>query len=316
MTAMPPCQQATADPILLDMVGERETVAPGRLLDGRWLVLRLLSQGSQCQVYELLDTAAIATNGPDPRGLPRSALKRLRPALIDHAPSRAFLAREQDILCHLGAINGIAALQGTLDLVDGPTALRLSLAPGKPLGRWLAPQGPGERLPPSWVGPLLLSLAATLQALHARGVVHGDIKPGNVLVASGGQTTLVDFGSARLLGGGAAHNDPATDSLGGQVAVTPAWASPRLGAGHPVEPGDDLYALTLLAARLISGRHPFGGQPPTEARKAGRRAEPIRRWSLGRPWGEMVNHILNGSAKDDLSLTEWSATFSQAWRQS
>jgi hypothetical protein len=47
MTAMPPCQQATADPILLDMVGERETVAPGRLLDGRWLVLRLLSQGSQ-----------------------------------------------------------------------------------------------------------------------------------------------------------------------------------------------------------------------------------------------------------------------------
>jgi serine/threonine protein kinase len=307
MIAMVPPGPVTSDPVLLDMLGEREAVSPGRLFRGRWLVLRLLDRGSQCLVHEVMDTGAVATTGPDVGRLPRSVLKALRPALADQPASLAFLDWERRVLDDLGSLPGIAPLQGVVDRAEGGPALLLARAPGYALGAWLGSREGGPGLPRPWVRPLLLSLAETVAALHARGVVHGDIKPGNVMVAPGGVATLIDFGSARL------HGEP-PQAFGSvevapldKVAVTPTWASPRQAGGRPPEPADDVYALALLVARLIWGRHAFGGEAPGAALKAGRRALRPRGRGIGCPLSTVLEHGLNTPDGSGVSLADLTA---------
>ena len=119
----------------------------------------------------------------------------------------------------------------------------------------------GERLPPREVVHLLHDLLEALAFAHARGVVHRDIKPGNVLTM--GRSALVtDFGIAKALS--AAAPAPGTTATG-MAMGTPAYMAPeQLAADPAADHRVDLYALGLLAYELLTGTSPFGGRTPQE----------------------------------------------------
>jgi predicted Ser/Thr protein kinase len=107
-----------------------------------------------------------------------------------------------------------------------------------------------ERIP-----DLLDQIAAGLDYAHARGVIHRDIKPGNVLMTEDGRAVLADFGLAWLLEG-------AQLTLTGGVIGTPEYMSPEQAAGHPFDHRADVYALGIVLYEMLVGERPFVAETP------------------------------------------------------
>src|SRR5262249_22712381 len=126
-----------------------------------------------------------------------------------------------------------------LELVDGPSLARVLDA------------GP---LDPARTMDIVAQTATGLQAAHAAGVVHRDIKPGNLLVSRDGQVKVTDFGVAR---GAGAERLTRTGVLVG----TAAYLAPERAAGGLATPAGDLYALGIVAHQCLTGKVPFDGEP-------------------------------------------------------
>jgi len=105
------------------------------------------------------------------------------------------------------------------------------------------------------VPDLLDQIAAGLDYAHARGVIHRDIKPGNVLMTEDGRAVLADFGLAWLLEG--AHL-----TLTGGVIGTPEYMSPEQAAGNPIDHRSDVYALGVVLYEMLVGDRPFVAETP------------------------------------------------------
>jgi serine/threonine-protein kinase len=102
---------------------------------------------------------------------------------------------------------------------------------------------------------LLDQIAAGLDYAHARGVIHRDIKPGNVLMTEDGRAVLADFGLAWLLEG--AHL-----TLTGGVIGTPEYMSPEQASGEPIDHRSDVYALGVMLYEMLVGERPFVADTP------------------------------------------------------
>jgi serine/threonine-protein kinase len=110
-------------------------------------------------------------------------------------------------------------------------------------------------------------VAAGLADAHEHGVVHRDLKPGNVLFDGEGRSKIADFGIARVLG-----TDTLTDA--GTVLGTAAYISPEQVRGEPATPASDVYSFGVILYRLLAGRLPFEATSPTELATLHRDAEP------------------------------------------
>ena len=108
----------------------------------------------------------------------------------------------------------------------------------------------GKPLPVSEALTYLRALSAALGYAHVHGVVHCDVKPGNVIIDRGGQIYLTDFGIAR-------HAESTTTTLG--AAGTPAYMAPEQIRGEAVSPATDVYALGVLLFEMLTGQRPFRG---------------------------------------------------------
>jgi serine/threonine-protein kinase len=126
-----------------------------------------------------------------------------------------------------------------LELVDGPSLARVLAA------------GP---LAPAHAMDVIAQAAAGLQAAHAAGLVHRDIKPGNLLVGPSGQVKITDFGIAH-----AAWSAPITQT--GALVGTPAYLAPERAMGGPATPASDLYSLGVVGYQCLTGAVPFEGIP-------------------------------------------------------
>jgi serine/threonine-protein kinase len=117
---------------------------------------------------------------------------------------------------------------------------------------------------------VVLGVLAALEAVHTKGIVHRDIKPGNVFLCTGGIVKLLDFGVAKMLGEASAkHVAPAYRTKEGALVGTPQYITPEQAHGDPVDARTDLYAVGLLLYSLITGRHPFeDGQDIVQVVKA------------------------------------------------
>jgi serine/threonine protein kinase len=142
---------------------------------------------------------------------------------------------------------------------DGVTVpyVVMELIAGRTLAQRLA------RGPMPWRAALRVSaeVAAALSAAHARGLVHRDVKPANVMLTASG-AKVVDFGIAAIAGE-TGDNDPE-----GMVLGTPAYLAPERLAGGPVRPATDVYALGLLLYRSLTGALPWKAETTTQMIKA------------------------------------------------
>jgi tetratricopeptide (TPR) repeat protein len=198
-----------------------------RRVASRYQLLALLGEGSGGVVFlahdELLDVPV--------------SIKRARRKGSD---AFAALLREASIARrvrspHVCAIHEILAWRGDLYFV-------MDYMEGRDLSTRLDAEG---ALPPAEVGVLAREIASGLGSLHDAGVVHGDVKPENVLVDRAGVACLTDFGVARAASG---------DAAAGPVAGTRRYLSPERRAGAPSSMSDDVYALALLLRDLLLGR--------------------------------------------------------------
>ncbi|MFQ5615595.1 MAG: bifunctional serine/threonine-protein kinase/formylglycine-generating enzyme family protein, partial [Anaerolineales bacterium] len=120
----------------------------------------------------------------------------------------------------------------------------------------------------------LKALSAALGYAHAHGVVHCDMKPGNVMIDKGGNVYLTDFGIAR-------HAESTQTTLG--MAGTPAYMSPEQIQSEPVSPATDVYALGVMLFELHTGRRPFRGKDSSSSHSGSTVAERIRVEHLTQP---------------------------------
>ncbi|WP_344952703.1 protein kinase domain-containing protein [Sphaerisporangium flaviroseum] len=183
------------------------------------------------------------------------AVKVLLPGRMDDPGFAARFqgeARAMATINHPGVVDvydyGVSDVPG-----DGPTAyLVMRFVDGEPLDRLLTRL---TRIAPEPAMELIAQAASALQAVHDRGIVHRDVKPGNLLVRPDGTLVLTDFGIAR-----ADMGHRLTDA--GMVLGTAAYCAPEQAEGQPVTPAVDLYALGVVAYECLAGHRPFDGDTP------------------------------------------------------
>jgi hypothetical protein len=192
------------------------------------------------------------------------AVKLLRAEYTQHPE---VLARFRAEARHAGSVShpGIAQVYdyGEDDAAVSPY-LVMELVDGPSLARVLA-AGP---LAPARAMDVLAQAAAGLQAAHAAGLVHRDVKPGNLLVGRSGQVKITDFGIAH-----AAWSAPITQT--GALVGTPAYLAPERVTGGPATPASDLYSLGVVGYQCLTGAVPFDGAPPVTAAHQHRTLPPL-----------------------------------------
>lgn len=133
---------------------------------------------------------------------------------------------------------------------DGSAYLVMELVPGEALSAILERE---RILSTDRVLDIVAQTAAALQAAHAAGLVHRDVKPGNLLITPDGRVKITDFGIARI-----ADQVPLTAT--GQVMGTVQYLSPEQASGHSASPSTDIYSLGIVAYESLAGRRPFTGE--------------------------------------------------------
>ncbi len=185
------------------------------------------------------------------------AVKVLKPEYADDA---LFRTRFETEARHAGSLHhpGIASVFdfGEASPVDGSTTPRpflvMELVEGQPLSNLLRPDAPMD---PEVVRDLLGQAAVALGAAHKTGIVHRDVKPGNLIITPDRRTKVTDFGIAR-----AAEGMSLTET--GQVMGTPAYISPEQAEGKRATAASDVYALGVVAFECLAGRKPFLADTP------------------------------------------------------
>jgi len=215
-----------------------------RLMAGRYQLATEIARGAIGQVWRAVDTFTGE----------RVAIKVLRAEAAAQADLvDAFLA-EAELLSELEHVSVIRVRD--LVVADDRYALVLELVEGLDLRRRLRADGP---LPPVVAVNVVSQIADSLAYLHTRGVIHGDVKPGNILVpGDGGPVKLADFGVARKMF--AEETMPVVDGRRVRpVLATPEYVAPEVVAGGSPSPGADIYALGIVLFELICGRSPYRG---------------------------------------------------------
>ncbi|MFO0709642.1 MAG: serine/threonine-protein kinase [Sandaracinus sp.] len=233
------------------------SLSTGTTIAGRYRVERLLGSGGMGSVYEATQLAIGR----------RVAIKVLRPDVADDPFIEARFQREARAAASVHHPNIVVVHEfGRGD--DGALFLVMELLHGDSLltrlRRRAKERGSGA-LPPEEAVRVAIEIASALEAAHAAGVVHRDLKPDNVTLLASGGLKVLDFGIARILENDRADRsgeDRAQLTDAQQVLGTPRYISPEAVARMPVGPAADLYALGCILFEMLTGRPVFTDKEP------------------------------------------------------
>ncbi len=179
------------------------------------------------------------------------ALKVLPPQLAEHAETKERFLREARMAAQLSHPNIVPVYRA--DEINGFAFFAMGFVEGETLGERIRDRG---ALPAADVVRVLRETAWALAYAHARGIVHRDVKPDNILLErSSGRSVVTDFGIAR------SDFNPAL-TQDGYVLGTVHFMSPEQASGEPLDGRSDLYALGCIGFLALSGRLPFEGSAP------------------------------------------------------
>ena len=206
------------------------------------------------------------------------AIKLLHPAFADDEQFIARFEREAKSASSLGHPNVVTIIDFGSE--NGAYYIVMELVDGADL-RSIFQRC--DRIPPEITLVLLEEICHGLEAAHEKGIVHRDIKPGNVLLSGDGRVKIADFGLARQIHD---FDRMATITMTGAIVGTPAYMSPEQLAGAPVDHRTDIYSLGVMAYEFFVGERPFRATPSgvdTEQRILRGSAPPMERDGIRLP---------------------------------
>jgi serine/threonine-protein kinase len=217
----------------------------------------------------------------------RVAVKVLSPAFASDATNVERFRREAQSAARLNHPNIVSVYDWGEE--DGASYIVMEYVPGQTLSALIQSYG---RLSPTEAVPIAAEIADALAFAHANGVVHRDVKPGNVLVTPNGQVKVADFGIARAESGEALTKT-------GAVLGTASYFSPEQAQGFALDGRSDVYALGVVLYEMLTGAPPFtAGSPASVAYKHVREEPtPPSRVVAGLP-GALDRIVLTALAKD------------------
>jgi eukaryotic-like serine/threonine-protein kinase len=211
-----------------------------RVLNGRYEIDSVLGQGGMAKVFRGTDQVLGRT----------VAIKVLSPQFADDAQFVARFRREAQAAAALNQPNIVGVFdtgsQGDVHFIV------MEYVEGRTLRDVIRAEGP---LLPERAAEIADAVARALETAHEAGMVHRDIKPGNIMLTSDGEVKVMDFGIARTSTG---------DTLTQTAAVlgTASYLSPEQAQGQPVDARSDLYSLGCVLYEMSTGRPPFSGDSP------------------------------------------------------
>jgi serine/threonine-protein kinase len=221
-----------------------------RTLAGRYEIGKLLGRGGMAEVHEGLDT----------RLNRRVAIKLLRPSLATDPAFRTRFRQEAQAAARMAHPTIVRVFDAGEETVRGPDGHDVQLPfivmeriEGKLLSD-LIQNGP---VPADEAARITTGILTALEYSHRAGVVHRDIKPGNVMITPNGQVKVMDFGIARAISESSANVAQTSAVLG-----TASYFSPEQARGESVDARTDLYSSGVVLYELLTGRAPFRGDSP------------------------------------------------------
>ena len=252
-------------------------MVPDPALPSRFDSAQLLARGGMAEVYRARDTV-----------LGRLvAVKVLARPLADDADVRQRFVREAQIAATLSGSRHVVTVYDVGEIPSGPPYIVMELLEGGTLADRLH----RGRVPPAQALDWLEQAARGLDAAHARGIVHRDVKPGNLMLTGDGEVQVADFGIAR---------PPDTSlTLTGTVFGTSGYMAPEQARGEPATVASDRYALAVVAFELLAGRRPFVGETAVSEAWAHATQPPPAATSFNASLPARVDEVLaRGLAKD------------------
>ena len=232
-----------------DQTAPRAVVAVGDVLQARFQLVELIGRGGMSRVFKAIDSRRLEAGLPDPH----VAVKVLTLPFHEYFGSIAALQAEAQKLQSLAHPNIVRVFDCDR---DGEIVF---MTMEYLLGASLQSPGMSEPMERARALGIIRSISEALDYAHRNYIVHGDLKPRNVILTERNEIKVIDFGIARWI--------PSPDSSpDGRVspprkavfAATTSYASPQVLARQVPEPADDVYALACVAFQLLTGSHPFG----------------------------------------------------------
>ncbi|MBA2299208.1 MAG: Stk1 family PASTA domain-containing Ser/Thr kinase, partial [Chloroflexi bacterium] len=209
----------------------------GTIFGGRYRLVELLGQGGMATIFRAVDTQ-----------LGREvAVKLLRPEYLRDPDFLSRFRQEAQNAASLSHPNVVTVYDYGED-PSGPFIV-MEYVDGEDLATILRRNG---ALPPTQAARIAAAVARALAASHARGIVHRDVKPGNVLIARDGRVKVVDFGIARALA-------EAQMTLPGTTLGSVHYFSPEQARGEPATNESDIFALGIVLYEMLTGSRPWEG---------------------------------------------------------
>ena len=264
-------------------------ISVGTVLHNRFRLIEPIGEGGMSTVYKAIDLRKVEARASETH----VAVKLLTIPLSDFTESLAVLQGEAHKLQTLPHPNIVRVIDCDRD--GRIVFMTMEYLSGESLKRKLA-ASEHKGLAAKDALHIVECIASGLGFAHRNGVVHGDLKPGNVLVTDNGDVKIIDFGIARLM-----TRHPRAAGVNGDErprlsALTPPYASPEMLENAAPDPRDDIYALACIAHELLTGRHPFDRMVANDARDSGMKV--VRRNSMSAAQFKAIAHGLEFARED------------------
>ncbi|WP_137988302.1 protein kinase domain-containing protein [Streptomyces vilmorinianum] len=250
--------------------GAQGRYAGGSVANGRYQLRDLLGEGGMASVYLAYDSA-----------LDRQvAIKTLHTELGREQSFRERFRREAQAVAKLSHTNIVSVFDTGEDTLDGAVMpyIVMEYVEGQPLGSVLASDvRQFGAMPADKALKVTADVLAALETSHEMGLVHRDIKPGNVMMTKRGVVKVMDFGIARAMQSGVTSMTQT-----GMVVGTPQYLSPEQALGRAVDARSDLYSVGIMLFQLLTGRLPFDADSPLAIAYAHVQEEPVAPSSINR----------------------------------
>jgi serine/threonine-protein kinase len=244
----------------------------GRLISGRYRLIAPLGDGGMATIWRAVDEQ-----------LDREvAVKLLRPQFSADPGFTARFKQEARAAGGLSHPNIVSVYDYGTDGADGDQYIVMELVEGHDLSAILRDRG---SLSIDDSVRIAIGVAGALEVAHRKGIVHRDVKPGNILITDGGDVKVTDFGIARAV-------SEASMTVTGTTLGSVHYFSPEQARGDEVTGASDVYALAIVLYEMLTGRRPFEGDSAAAVALKRLNEDPPRPSTIGHPLPSGLEAIL------------------------